>query len=531
MTPQRVRVKQRDETGGDDGGAPLLRWRRWRRDPIRFIEETLVDPESGQPFHLLDAERAFLQHAFQTDASGRLLYPEQIYSCPKKSGKTTLGALITIVVVLLFGGSYPEATLLANDLEQSRGRVFEMVKRIIESSPHLNPPLPAPPLAKITNDRITFPTLNATITPIASDAGSAAGGAQSISVFDELWAYVSERSRRLWDEMVPVPTKQISLRLTVTYAGFEGESTLLQELYKRGLQQPLVGPDLHAGDGILMFWSHTPVAPWQTEAWLAEMRRSLRPNAFLRMIENKFVTTESTFVDLDWWDDCVVPTATPLVADKSLSIWVGIDASVKHDSTAIVAVTWDQRAQTTRLVFHRIYQPTSANPIDFERTVEATVTDLNRRFHVRKVLFDPYQMHASAQRLAKAGIPMEEFPQSVPNLTEASQHLFELIKGRNLVVYPDADIRLAVSRCVALETARGWRISKDTQSHRIDVAIALAMAALAAVKSQGESDYDLSGKWIDGVGLVNKTSKASPTDTPSVTDRQPTPHVGPVVIH
>ena len=58
---------------------------------------------------------------------------------------------------------------------------------------------------------------------------------------------------------------------------------------------------------------------------------------------------------------------------------------------------------------------------------------------------------ASAQRLAKAGLKMEEFPQSVPNLTEASTHLYELIKGCSLVAYPDAVLRLAVSRAVAVE--------------------------------------------------------------------------------
>ena len=55
-------------------------------------------------------------------------------------------------------------------------------------------------------------------------------------------------------------------------------------------------------------------------------------------------------------------------------------------------------------------------------------------------------MLAVAQRLRAAGLPMTEFPQTVPNLTEASQNLFELIKGRNLIVYPDADLRLAVKR-------------------------------------------------------------------------------------
>ena len=81
------------------------------------------------------------------------------------------------------------------------------------------------------------------------------------SCFDELWAYSSERARRLFDEMVPPPTRKIACRLTVTYAGFEGESELLEELYKRGKKQPEVGPSLHAGDGLLMAWHHSRWRP------------------------------------------------------------------------------------------------------------------------------------------------------------------------------------------------------------------------------------------------------------------------------
>ena len=49
-------------------------------------------------------------------------------------------------------------------------------------------------------------------------------------------------------------------------------------------------------------------------------------------------------------------------------------------------------------------------------------------------------------------------------------------------MYPDDDVRLAVSRCVALETTRGWRIAKEKASHKIDVVVALAQAALAVVQ-------------------------------------------------
>jgi hypothetical protein len=177
----------------------------------------------------------------------------------------------------------------------------------------------------------------ASVCAVTSDYASAAGANPVESVFDESWAYTSERSHRPFDEMIPPPTRKIACRLTVTYAGFEDESTLLRELYKRGLQQPQVGTDLYAGDGILMFWSHTPVAPWQDEAWLAEMRRSLRPAQYLRMIENRFVTSEGSFVNMGKWDQIVDPRLAPLLNDPTLPVYIGVDAGFKHDQTAIIA--------------------------------------------------------------------------------------------------------------------------------------------------------------------------------------------------
>jgi hypothetical protein len=255
---------------------------RWRDDPAAFIEAYLIDPVTNSPFKLLPAERAFLTHMFKLGADGRLLYTDQIYAAIKKSGKTGFAAMVVIVTVLLFGGRFAEAFCVANDQQQAQDRVFESVRRIIEASPLLRDE------ARITADKITFDATGATITALATDYASAAGGHPTIAVFDELWGFVSERFRRLWDELVPVPTQPVSFRLVVSHAGFEGESALLQEMYERGLKLPELGTDLHGGDGMLMFWSHVPIAPWQDERWLTSMRGSLRPNQYLRMIENRF---------------------------------------------------------------------------------------------------------------------------------------------------------------------------------------------------------------------------------------------------
>ena len=393
---------------------------RWRADPIAFIEHTLRDPETGKPFVLSEAERDFFKLAFQLDDNGRLKFPELVFGAIKKSGKTTLAAIIMLTMILLYGGRFAEGYCVANDLEQAQSRVFAIVKRIIEASPLLRG------IAKLTADRVTFPALGASIIAIASDAASAAGANPVITCFDELWGYTSERSRRLWDEMITSPARKISCRLTVSYAGFVGESVLLEELYKRGMALPEVGPSLHAGDGMLFAWHREPIAPWQTETWLAEMSRSLRPNAYARMICNEFVSAESSFVDMGSWDQCVRPELTP--SSERFPIWVGVDASVKRDSTALVAVSFDKKSSCVRLVQHRVFTPGVLDPIDFEATVEATLLDWRKRYVLRKVFFDPFQMAAVSQRLVKAHVPMEEFPQTVPNLTAATQNLFDLIE-------------------------------------------------------------------------------------------------------
>jgi hypothetical protein len=44
---------------------------------------------------------------------------------------------------------------------------------------------------------------------------------------------------------------------------------------------------------------------------------------------------------------------------------------------------------------------------------------------------------------------------------------------------------------VALETPRGWKITKEKSAHKIDVVVALAMAAHAAVHLRGDEEIPL----------------------------------------
>lgn len=450
----------------------------WKRDPVAFIRDVLVNPENLKPFELYDAQVEFLRRAFTLTTDGRLPFGEIIYACPKKSGKSCLASMIAIYVAVVVGGPLAEVYCLSNDYEQSVGRVFESARRIIEASPLLRNS------AKLTAGRIEFRSTGSFIQAVASDYASFAGSNPSLCVFDELWGYVSERSRRLWDEAVPSPVRKVSARLTVSYAGFTDESDLLESLYVRGIGGKEVAPDLYQSDGLLCYWTHECRAPWQSERWIGEMRRALRPNQFARMIGNRFVRGEGDFLQEEWIEACTNPELRPSLGDPNLPIFLGIDASTKHDWCAVVATAYDDPSQKVRLVRHYVWKPTPDQPLDFTNTIERAVLELVDRFLVQGVFYDPWQLSALAQRLTDAGVEMQEFPQTLGNLTAMGENLLSLFKDKNIEIYEDGDLGQSLRNAVGVESARGFKIGKPSAGKKIDLVVALAMSALAAVRHE-----------------------------------------------
>ena len=457
---------------------------RYARDPVAFCDDLVKVNERGEPFRLLDHQREILRAAFTFDEHGRLPWDTFVFSATKKSGKTTINAALTLWWA--FTQEAPnELFILANDQEQAQARVFSSAARIIQRNPALSAS------ATVESRRIELSN-ETTITALASEFRGAAGSNHGLTSWDELWAYASEGSRRLWDELTGVPTRRNSIRLVTTYAGWEGESALLFELYKAAVGSeehpdgqgerihPTLPLHLNREARLLAYWDHEPRMPWQTPRYLEAQRRALRPGTYLRLHENRWTAVEGTFVEPEVWDACVEPTWAPADADPELQVWAAFDVGVKHDATALAAVTVDPATEQVVLARHRIWQPSPERPIDLEATVEREVRELREAFHLRAVYADPYQAHRSLTTLRRAGVPVHEFPQTVPNLTRVARVLDDLVRSRSLVLYDAPDLRAHALAAGAQESAQGYRIVKRMGARRIDGMIALAMAVTAS---------------------------------------------------
>jgi phage terminase large subunit-like protein len=135
--------------------------------PITFIDRLVKKNELGQPFGLMDHQREILRLAFAFDENGRLPYDTVIYSCVKKSGKTTLNSALTLWWA--FTQEAPnEILILANDLEQTLARVFNTMEGIIEFNPELK-------REAEVQSRTIYLANGTTVTAISGDYQGAAG--------------------------------------------------------------------------------------------------------------------------------------------------------------------------------------------------------------------------------------------------------------------------------------------------------------------------------------------------------------------
>lgn len=412
-----------------------------------------------------------------------------LISTVKKAGKTTLNAIATLYATLTLPA--PEvAFCVANDEAQATERVFDLIAKAVRAMG-----FDRRGIVTIGKTEIVFRETGSKILAIPADFAGAAGAIFGISSWTELWAFRHEGHVRLFEELTPIPGRR-SIRIVDSYAGFAGDSPILEPMWARALGGKRIERKLpiYAAGRLWAFIDQGADA--QRRAWrgsshefvgyYAEQAATLRPGTFARLHLNQWQSGEEAFVTAEQWDACVDPIATPLLPEQAngLRLSVGIDAATKQDSAAAVAVARLPDGRV-RLVGHRVWTPRQGEPLDLEDTIEHFLIQLRRDYAIASVVFDPWQMARSAQTLLRAGLPMEEMPQTTGNLTAAGQNLFDLVRGRNLVLYPDDELRRHALNAVAIETGRGWRLAKEKAAKKIDAIVALSFAALDAVVGRG----------------------------------------------
>jgi len=247
------------------------------------------------------------------------------------------------------------------------------------------------------------------------------------------------------------------------------------------------------------YWDHEPRMPWQDAKYYHEQinQPGFRLSAFRRIHRNEWVEAEEG-MDMRFWDRCVDFAKenqyfAPISPSRDLSLAVGIDASLVKDRAAVVSAF--RRHGKIWQGPYQVWQPTKEDPLNFERTIEKYLLELNKQFFLAIVYYDPWQMESSAQRLRERGLPMVPYPQTQPNTIKMTENFLDKLSEGNIIIIPDDDLRNEAMMVSIKEVpGRGRRFIKDNKNKKIDTLIAFSMAVLGATSCI--PDYDEIGGQI-----------------------------------
>lgn len=487
--------------------------------PSTWIESNFLvpdprDPVTGEhltpgPIRLSEHQKRIIDAALERDDKGNFLYNTIIYSAPKKSGKSAITSAVILYIAYHQPNSF--AACLANDGVQSKDRLygpiytnFRLHKQFGGIFKDVEPNL----------DEVILPNMTK-IRAVPCDAAGEAGSQPVISAFSELWAYTTERKKRLWTEMTtPSTLYGKAIRWVETYSGYSGESELLEQLYQTGFIEGEPHPDfndLQGEDGpvvrvnksarMFTYWDTEPRMLWQLGEWGKAYYQgeaaTLPPMEFQRIHRNRWVSATSSFIEESWWDACENPKLLPLL-DKHTPVVVAIDMAVSRDCAALVAVTRDPFNSGTGIAVRgvRVFSPKAIGGIiDQETLVRPVIEDWHNKWNVVCWVYDPHEMAKLAQDMTRAGIGwFKPFGQTQPRAVSDKQ-LHDMILHKQVawnanttegdVGYkgtPQETLYKHVTRAGATTKADSYRIEKLSNQTKIDAAVALSMAAYTAMK-------------------------------------------------
>lgn len=287
---------------------------------IDWIQSEFYIPETNAPIQLMAYQQAVLREALRKDENGLFVYSLVLWSDIKKSAKSTIAAAVALY--LAWFTPYETVRIVANDLKQADSRTFYYIKRAIE----LNPRLKA--ACNVRNYHIDLPN-RTTIDAIPVDPHGEAGGGDLITCFTELWAAKNKAAQALWSETTLSPLKfGRSIRWAESYAGFEAQSPILEQLYSEGVQNGQVvdvgipGLELYRHNRLLALWNTQPRCPWQTDAYYDQERSVLDEDEFNRLHRNQWSRWGGLiYPNFDATDGANVTALAEYSANKGSVFW------------------------------------------------------------------------------------------------------------------------------------------------------------------------------------------------------------------
>lgn len=343
---------------------------------IDWLETTYYIPETQAPIVLADHQKTILEILFGLGISGNgcgteadlhHYFMQMVYSAIKKSGKTSITGGVAEYVTETWT-PFPEVLTAANDLTQSRTRIYKAIELSLKLRPGWDDDkrtvrdTDGALLWRIIESHMSYIPSGGIVRALSSDFRGEAGANPTATFFSELWGFTLDKLKKLWDEMVPPPTRKDAFRWAETYAGFTNEKGPLWNLFQasvisgrqltchdmKALAHPwpnIFEPGGHKGpsecncynimgccpehdqggiakdhkglplyindkQNLFAYWDTMERArrmPWQTQQYYVQQREMMKatPKSFDRLHLNLWTESQDAFVEMALYDQNV----------------------------------------------------------------------------------------------------------------------------------------------------------------------------------------------------------------------------------
>ncbi len=502
---------------------------------------------AGKPFELLDwqVQRIinplygwyWADHKTEPRLIGARRFRKASIWIPKKNGKTTIAAGLTLYHLIADGEPAAQCYGFANDRKQA-ALVYQAAREMVRKSPAL-----ANRLAMNETQKRIFRTDGdpSFYEASSAEADTKEGINPSLVVQDELHA---APNRRLTDALrYATISRRQPLHLVISTAGEWGPESVGYEEYSHA--KKVQNGDVVDPVTLGVVYEVPDGADWRLEEnWrkanpsidvtitievLRQEFKKAQDNprqllAFRRYILNQWVSLEAAWLQMDCWDQPGGPYEVEF--PEGAVCYGGLDLSSTTDLTAYVLVcpvedrylvkcwVWcpgddlglrarSEDASYLQWAEDGHIERTPGRRIDYVRIIEVVEESLETH-NVASCTYDPQYAATVAAKLEQK-VPMIPMPNTARNLTEPAKRVEKAVVEQCVDHGNNPVLRWAAGN-VRAGSAGGelLRLHKATQTARIDPAIALIMAFSRAILGGGEtgSIYDDDEKRPDGVIVI-----------------------------
>ena len=488
---------------------------------VQMLKHT-KSPWYGRPFILQEWQREILTTLYGAETeSGLRQYRQALLFLPRKSGKTTLAAALSLYHLFADGVNGGEIYTVASSRDQA-SLCFNTARDMVRQNKQLMA------RAKIIDSRKTIANVNtgSFCRALASDVANLHGLNASCVIADELHTW---RDRELWETITTSGgTRTEPMTIGITTAGIDRQS-ICYELYDyaKKIQEGVIEDktflpaiyEAEEGDD----WT-SPETWAKANPALGTFRNldeleSLCKKAqelpaleasFRRLYLNQWVSADTAWLPIVRWDAC----NHPIIPDslKGKTCYGGLDLSTTTDLSSfcllfpaddgcsydVLPYFWipESKLQNNRdRVDYRTWQRqgflevTLGDIIDY-RHIKHKIDELSKLYQIKEIAFDRWNSSQLVVELQSEGATMVGTGMGFASMSAPTKHLEELVlsqrirhSGHPVLAWCAANVTLEQ------DAAGNVKPSKAKSTARIDGAVALILALSRAMLRKPKSVY------------------------------------------